>query len=140
MALKQVLRRWLPKLRWPPRDLRRWKGHHGEWLAKRYLKHMGLDVFGHQIKTPYGEIDLVARDGDTWVFIEVKTRSTPLEDLDLRRLVPRRQSLRIRRAARHFLRNRRQAWAPYRYDLIVVTLTESRRPIIRWIPNIWTVE
>lgn len=51
-------------------------GQWGEHMAADYLQAMGYEVLEQNVRTPYGEIDLVARHGEITVFIEVKTRST----------------------------------------------------------------
>ena len=51
-------------------------GSWGEEAAAGYLTQHGYEVVGRNIRTPYGEIDLVARQGDDLIFIEVKTRSS----------------------------------------------------------------
>jgi putative endonuclease len=49
-------------------------GAHGEDLAVRYLQGKGLRVLERNWRCRFGEIDVVARDGETVAFIEVKTR------------------------------------------------------------------
>jgi putative endonuclease len=49
-------------------------GRRGEELAARHLQALGLTVVERNVRLPGGEIDLVARDGDELVFVEVKTR------------------------------------------------------------------
>ena len=54
--------------------LNRVLGDRGERAAARQLRRNGLRVLARGYQTPLGEIDLIARDGDTLVFVEVKTR------------------------------------------------------------------
>ncbi|MBE5747580.1 MAG: YraN family protein [Clostridiales bacterium] len=49
-------------------------GKAGEKLAAEYLKKQGFKILKHNYKTPFGEADIVARDRDETVFVEVKTR------------------------------------------------------------------
>jgi len=49
-------------------------GRHGELLAAAHLRALGFEILAHNERTRYGEIDLIAFDGDTLVFAEVKTR------------------------------------------------------------------
>jgi len=51
-------------------------GAWGEEEAAHFITQRGWVVLGRNVRTPYGEIDLVARQGDEIVFIEVKTRTT----------------------------------------------------------------
>jgi putative endonuclease len=52
-------------------------GREGEALACRHLRAQGFRIVAHNWRCPFGELDLVARDGDTLVFVEVKCRSSP---------------------------------------------------------------
>ena len=51
------------------------RGRRGEWLAAWYLRLTGWRVVARRIKTPRGEIDLIARRGRTIAFVEVKWRA-----------------------------------------------------------------
>jgi putative endonuclease len=51
-------------------------GQWGEEIAAQYLTAEGCEILGRNIRTPYGEIDIVARQGDVTIFVEVKTRTT----------------------------------------------------------------
>ena len=51
-----------------------WTGLRGEMQAARYLRRQGMRVLARRYRTPHGEIDLIARDGEYLVFVEVKTR------------------------------------------------------------------
>jgi len=49
-------------------------GRLGEQLACTSLSRRGYEIVGRNWRCPHGEIDIVARDGQCWVFVEVKTR------------------------------------------------------------------
>jgi putative endonuclease len=51
-------------------------GAYGERVAERFLRDAGLVVLERNWRCPFGEIDIVARDGDCLVVCEVKTRSS----------------------------------------------------------------
>ena len=51
------------------------RGRRGEWLAAWYLRLGGWRIVARRVKTPRGEVDLVARRGRTVVFVEVKWRA-----------------------------------------------------------------
>lgn len=51
-------------------------GKWGEQVAAEYLASHGCEVIGQNVRTPYGEIDVVAKQGDITLFVEVKTRTT----------------------------------------------------------------
>jgi putative endonuclease len=58
------------------------RGRRGEKLAAWYLRLKGWRILAQRVKTPRGEVDLVARRGRTVVFVEVKWRASAAE-LDL---------------------------------------------------------
>lgn len=57
------------------------RGRRGEWLAAWYLRLKGWRILARRIRTPRGEIDLIARRGGTVIFVEVKWRERAA-DLD----------------------------------------------------------
>ena len=58
-------------------------GQIGEGIALVLLEQKGYKILGANVRTPLGEIDVVARQKETTVFIEVKTRATPIGGGDL---------------------------------------------------------
>src|SRR5690348_2345389 len=78
----------------------RWLGDRGERAAARYLRKQGMRIIVRGHRTALGEIDLIARDGDTLVFVEVKARrrGEPAEAVD------REKQRRITLTALQFLR------------------------------------
>ena len=48
-------------------------GRWGEETAAKYLSQHGYEIISHNARTPYGEIDIIARQGDLTIFVEVKT-------------------------------------------------------------------
>ncbi|MBX6315747.1 MAG: YraN family protein [Isosphaeraceae bacterium] len=101
--------------------LRRLLGDRGERAAARYLRRRGLRIITRGYRTPLGEIDLIARDGDTLVFIEVKTRrrGDPTEAV-----TPEKQR-RLTLAALHFLRRYDLLEGRCRFDVVAVTWPEA---------------
>jgi putative endonuclease len=66
-------------------DLRHRLGRHGEELAAAHLQRLGFEIVARNHRTRWGELDLIAFDGRTLVFCEVKTRRRsggPWESLD----------------------------------------------------------
>ncbi len=65
-------------------------GRRGERVAERYLRRKGLRILARNVRSGVGEIDLVALDDDTLVFVEVRSRSEGswaggLESIDARK-------------------------------------------------------
>lgn len=54
-------------------------GAYGEGIARDYLKAKGYRVMDSNFRCPWGEVDIVAREGDCLVFVEVRTRRGPLQ-------------------------------------------------------------
>jgi putative endonuclease len=99
-------------------------GDRGERAAARYLRRAGLRILARGYDTLWGEIDLVARDGDVLVFIEVKTRRSgaPAEAV-----TPEKQR-RLTLAAIHFLRRRNLLEERSRFDVVAIVWADDRRP------------
>ncbi|HEX8381518.1 MAG TPA: YraN family protein [Allosphingosinicella sp.] len=105
-------------------------GRRAEALAALWLQLKGWSVIGRRVRTPRGEVDLVARRGRTLAFIEVKARATAAEaDLSL-------DEYRLRRVAAAA-----EALAP-RYhregdDIRIDAIYIVPRRLPRHIPNVW---
>jgi len=121
----------------------------GESYAAAYLDQLGYRLVAANFTIPVGrnrrgaiinaEIDLVAYDGDTLCFIEVKSRSSdwfapPQVNVDLRK---RRQVTRAARAYRRMVGIEDQ---PYRYDVVTVILADNSTPQLELLRNYWTDE
>lgn len=65
-------------------------GKKGEEIAKRYLEDRGFKVIDENFRSRFGEIDLVGVDGDTLVFVEVKTRFSEKFGLPEEAVTPRK--------------------------------------------------
>lgn len=106
----------------------------GENLAARFLERLGYAIVARNQRTRWGEVDLVARDGVTWVFVEVKTRRSERFGYGAEAVTFRKQRHLIRMA--QILLTRYQAWeAPARFDVVEVTLHPGEDPTIRHLAN-----
>jgi putative endonuclease len=100
-------------------------GAAGELFARRHLEHKGYRFVAANWRRPYGELDLVMRDGDVLVFVEVKTRSgerlgTAEESLTAA------QARRLLRGAQSFLAEREElAVLFWRVDFVAITLAPT---------------
>ncbi|HEY0918685.1 YraN family protein [Devosia sp.] len=103
-----------------PRDPRRLAaelfGRRGEAVAAWYLRAKLYRIVARRLKTPVGEIDLVAMHLGTLVFVEVKARRRRGDEFDALLHVNRRRLLRA--AQYYLLRNPRLAELPMRFDVI----------------------
>lgn len=102
-----------------PGTIRMRAGARGEQFAARWLEARGLQILARNVRTRWGECDLVARDGPAVVFVEVKWRGSaafgaPAEAVDLRK---RRRLVRLAAwyCARAGLHDR-----PVRFDVVAI--------------------
>jgi putative endonuclease len=126
-------------------------GRRGEELAAAYLQRAGYRIVAANFSVPVGrnrvgalinvEIDLVAYDGETLCFVEVKSRASdwfapPEANVD------RRKQRQVARAARAYRRMFDLEGAPYRYDVVTVVLPTEPEHAANWeiqlLRNYWT--
>jgi putative endonuclease len=109
---------------WPDLGLR------GERAAARLLKKKGYRVVARGRRTRLGELDLVAVDGRTVVFVEVKTR-TALDAGHPAEAITEAKQRRLTRAALAFLRYHGLLECRARFDVVAVTWpTGAKRPVV----------
>jgi putative endonuclease len=97
-------------------------GKSGEDLAARELERLGYAILARRYRTKHGEIDIVARDGDTIVFVEVKARASDDYGSGAEALTWPKQR-RLTSMATDYLARHRLLDRPCRFD--VVTVEES---------------
>ncbi len=101
-------------------------GAKGEDIAVNYLKNEGYNILHRNYKTPYGEADIIAKDGDSVVFIEVKTRTNNLFGQPFESVGFRKQE-RLKRIALFYLKNTKSQ-IKLRFDVVsIVTEAGSYR-------------
>ena len=105
-------------------------GEAGERLACRHLESRGFVVLARNFRCRSGEVDVVARDGDTTVFVEVKER-TGASHGGAREAVTFGKRRRIVRAARIYAAARGLSDSPLRFDVVAIDWTDDGRPQIR---------
>ena len=96
-------------------------GRRGEDLAHRHLRAQGYTVIARNYRTPTGsgEIDVIARHGETLVFVEVKARQTA-EFGTPDRAVDEEKRRRLMRAARDYAHRTDTPWDRVRFDIVSV--------------------
>ncbi len=103
-------------------DPRKKQGDEGEEAAARHLSRNGLKILVRQYRCKLGEIDLVAREGDTLVFVEVKTRATKDFGDPSDAVTPEKQR-HISRVALDYLRRLHNPEIPVRFDIVEVLMS-----------------
>jgi putative endonuclease len=98
------------------------RGRAGEDLACAYLRRLGFRILERNYRCRAGEIDVVARDGETWVFVEVKERSNPSHGAAVDAVTPAKRR-RVVRAARLWAAAHGASESPLRFDVVAVDRT-----------------
>ena len=109
-------------------------GNFGEQLALKKIKRLGYKKIIRNYRCPLGEVDLIARDGDTLVFIEIKTRrgksiGYAKEAVDARK---RRQ---LSKAALAYMKSNDCCDAKARFDVVAINLKGNSAPQIEVVKN-----
>jgi len=106
------------------------KGAAAEEFAATFLQRQGLVIAHRNYRCRFGEIDLIARDGKTLVFVEVRSRRT--EDFGgAAASITQSKRDRLLRTARHFLAHSHST-APCRFDAVLI---RGEPPQVEWIRN-----
>lgn len=105
-------------------------GKQGEMLAERFLRSLGYQILARNSFNTrgirLGELDIVARDGEEIVFVEVKASlSKPGIELHPELRVDRHKLQRLERAAGLWLRKERLEEVSYRFDVVALVLDSS---------------
>ena len=115
------------------------RGELGERAAKKHLQKQGLKFLAANFRSPRGEIDLVFREDDCLVFVEVKTRSS--EDWSRpAAAVNKERRQRLSRAALDYLRLLRNPQVKLRFDIVEVLLRDGEVREVRHLPNTFPME
>jgi putative endonuclease len=102
-------------------------GPRGERAAAEFLEKLGYRILERSRRYKFGELDLVALDGETIVFVEVKTRrrddyAAPYEAVD------RRKQERLTRAALAYLKRRKLLGRRTRFDVVSIVWSNDDAP------------
>ena len=100
---------------------RREVGERGEVLAGRFLEAKGYRLLERNYRSRLGEIDLVCRDGQATVFVEVKTRTSDRFGHPAEAVIPRKQA-KLRRLAQEYLVSHKLEDSEVRFDVLSVRL------------------
>jgi putative endonuclease len=116
-------------------ELGRW----GEKFASRFLKRQGYRVLARNVVLPVGELDIVARDGEELVFVEVKTRTSGEFGGPLGAVGPAKRR-KIIQAARSYVAQHRLGECPCRFDVVGVTRgEEGKEPEVELVRGAFTL-
>ena len=111
-------------------------GELGEKIARAHLRSIGRRILYCNFRAPRGgELDIVARDGETLSFVEVKTRTSEKFGRPLDAVNKKKQQL-MQRGANEWLRllgTRNIAW---RFDVVEVVLLEGEKPRVNVVLDV----
>ena len=130
MLLLEPARRWWREL-WRHPSL----GERGERAAARYLRRKGYIIVAHSQRMRLGEIDLIAVDAQTLVFVEVKTRKSHDAGHPIEAITQRKQE-KLTKLALVYLKRHDLLETPARFDCVAITWPDSaRQPTIEHFVN-----
>jgi putative endonuclease len=104
-------------------------GQRGENVAAKFLRNQGFRILVRNFRCKVGEVDIIARDGRTIVFVEVKTRvdddPTPEDQVNN----PKRHQ--ITKAAKFYMSRYGVPPPPARFDVVAIVWPSGREPQVR---------
>jgi len=109
-------------------------GQRGETLACRHLKKQGYQILEQNYRTRLGEIDIIARQGDSLVFVEVKTRRSARYGSPALAITPQKQK-KLSVNALSYLKYTRQMDSRARFDVVLIRTGSSGAPEVEIIQN-----
>ena len=105
-------------------------GRRGEDAAARYLERLGYDIIERNYVCPFGEADIVARDGVSLVFVEVKTRTGVSKGFPSEAVDEEKRG-RYERIAAWYLASFRETDIPVRFDIVAIMVIAKDRAFLR---------
>ncbi len=106
------------------------RGRHAENLAALFLQQQGLKLVARNYQCRFGEIDLIARDGNTLVFVEVRMRATDQFGGAAASITAGKRH-KLLRTARHYLAGATRI-PPCRFDALLVNGVDNS---VEWLKN-----
>ena len=136
MTVVEKIKGWLGKRELPQSHQH---GAAGERAAKKYLGKRGLKFLAANYRSKRGEIDLVCRDGDCLVFVEVKARQADDWKRPAARVNARKRRL-LSQTALDYLRLLKNPPVKIRFDIVEVLLDDDEVREVRHLPNTFAME
>jgi putative endonuclease len=103
-------------------------GKEGEGLARQFLRQKGYKVIESNYRSPLGEIDIIAREGKTLAFVEVKIRRSPAFG-PAKYAVGQRKQRKLSQVALSYLNHYGLNQVPARFDVVAIDLLDGRQEI-----------
>ncbi len=112
---------------WRRNDTPAWR--RCEDLAAAYLRRHGYVILARNARFGRCEIDIIAREGDTVAFVEVRSRTTQDAVAPEDSIGPQKKR-RLRAAARMYLARHEEPDTYYRFDVVAITAPPNEKPVI----------
>lgn len=109
-------------------------GKQGEAFAAQFLKKKGYKIKETNYRSPLGEVDIIAMDGKTLVFVEVKTRRSDAFGIPAE-AVNRRKQVQIAKTAQYYISSKKLTNHAARIDVVSVLAREGRHMEVDVISN-----
>jgi len=107
-------------------------GKWGEDTAAEYLTEHGYEIVSRNVRTPYGEIDIIAKQTDTTIFVEVKTRTSNKMGLPEESITPRKREHMLAAADYYATEHEIDHW---QIDVIAIEGKPGNKPVITYFEN-----
>lgn len=107
-------------------------GKWGEEIAVEHLSQRNYEIVARNVRTPYGEIDIIVRQKDITIFVEVKTRTSNKMGLPEESITPRKRQHMIAAAEHYAAENEVDHW---QIDVIAVEGKPETQPRITYFEN-----
>lgn len=121
------------------RDPRRRLGDEGEGRAEAYLRRQGFRILGRNVRSPLGELDLVADDQGVLVFVEVKRRRTGTFGGAIEAVDARKRAKLIQLAAQYLAQHRIRNCA-CRFDVVLIQDDAEPAEAVQHITNAFDLD
>lgn len=109
-------------------------GQQGETLACRYLSRLGYRVLARNYRTKQGEIDIIAEEQNSLVFVEVKTRRGHQCGHPFEAVTPGK-CRQISKAALHYLAETGREGQAARFDVVAISFAGEGAPVVELVRN-----
>ena len=114
-------------------------GDQSEDAAAKFLNKMGYRIQQRNYRTRRGEIDIVAYDGDTLVFVEIKARRS-FSFGEVHYAVDKKKRIKLSNLARYYIYRHQLKDQPCRFDLVLINSGSKRDPVIELMKNAFDFE
>jgi putative endonuclease len=118
---------------------RKRQGRRAEELARAWLAKRGYTIEATNVRFPVGEIDIVAREGKTLCFVEVRSTGSDAWGGPLASVTEAKR-LRLIRAASWYLNRHGIEYDEVRFDVVALLWREDGEPVIEHVPSAFTTD